>query len=55
MAPWFMLYGNILSLDELNRNVKDLFLDDFIDLSLPKEHESIFTKFASNLSMEAPR
>jgi hypothetical protein len=53
MTPWFRLYGNILRLDELSRNVKDLSPDDFIDLSLPKEHESIFTKSASNLSMEA--
>jgi hypothetical protein len=50
-----IVYGSILSLSALSGNPKDPFLEDFIDLSLSKEYESILNGFASNLSMEAPR
>jgi hypothetical protein len=55
MAPSLVLYGSILSLVALSGNVNNSFLGDFIDLSWSKVYESIFTEFASNFSMEAPR
>jgi hypothetical protein len=55
MGLFTVLYGSILSLRTLSGNARNAFLGDFIDLSLPKEHESMVAGFASKLGMEAPR